>query len=401
MILPPTYYDFINNIRPFILELAAQDVDDLLASFYEFETVHSVDNYNSRFAQAIDLATQHLLNQLAKSTGIPYEILYTNLESVQLSAQAHFVSLYKTINHEYHTLINFILSGKKTFHLHDNLVEHLANTEINLRAEMIQLPFSTCLFTSTSHKLIDLMYQINSKKNINDIDYQAPISVFLTVHSPDVTNLPHRKLLICAWHSRLPDKSYCMIKRELYLNDNWMLEQVLKTDWEELTPDHLGEGVSIRFENDTIEPINDELFYTDGLAFYRAILNAILYISSDQAELLPQVSPRKELEIKAKKIASVPKRKKVMKTAKQFSELDYNEVGASVKAIVIKKHSITDEAMTSSIIQNKLLVKFMVRGHWRHQTCGPKKQDRKLIWIRPYCKGPDLVEYINRPYIVN
>lgn len=29
-----------------------------------------------------------------------------------------------------------------------------------------------------------------------------------------------------------------------------------------------------------------------------------------------------------------------------------------------------------------------VEGHWRHQPCGFKNQDRKLLWIPPYIKGP-------------
>ncbi|MDP3426840.1 MAG: hypothetical protein Q8S17_05625, partial [Humidesulfovibrio sp.] len=48
----------------------------------------------------------------------------------------------------------------------------------------------------------------------------------------------------------------------------------------------------------------------------------------------------------------------------------------------------------------KPLVRFMVRGHWRHQPHGPGAQKRKLIWIRPHYKGPDLAALINKPYLV-
>ena len=33
---------------------------------------------------------------------------------------------------------------------------------------------------------------------------------------------------MCAWHARLPDTSYLALKRELYLGDNWTLEQALR-----------------------------------------------------------------------------------------------------------------------------------------------------------------------------
>jgi hypothetical protein len=46
-------------------------------------------------------------------------------------------------------------------------------------------------------------------------------------------------------------------------------------------------------------------------------------------------------------------------------------------------------------------VKFMVRGHWRHQWMGSDSQGNRrqeLIWIQPFWKGDPLSEYVNRPY---
>lgn len=31
----------------------------------------------------------------------------------------------------------------------------------------------------------------------------------------------------------------------------------------------------------------------------------------------------------------------------------------------------------------------------------PRNEELKLIWIRPYFKGPDLATLINKPYLVN
>lgn len=33
--------------------------------------------------------------------------------------------------------------------------------------------------------------------------------------------------------------------------------------------------------------------------------------------------------------------------------------------------------------------RWIVRGHWRWQPCGPGRSDRRLTWIRPHIKGPD------------
>jgi len=45
--------------------------------------------------------------------------------------------------------------------------------------------------------------------------------------------------------------------------------------------------------------------------------------------------------------------------------------------------------------------RFIVRGHWRNQPCGPDLAERKLTWIKPYYKGPEIADLVNRPYVVS
>jgi hypothetical protein len=32
--------------------------------------------------------------------------------------------------------------------------------------------------------------------------------------------------------------------------------------------------------------------------------------------------------------------------------------------------------------------RWLVRGHWRQQACGPQRSQRRPTWIAPYIKGP-------------
>lgn len=402
MALPPTYYDFVRKLRPFVADLAEQDAQDLLAWPEPPEAIHSVDDYDSRFEQCIEQVDMGILAGAAQKTGMSIEQLKPHLAAALPQVRAEFASLYGTVNHEYHCLVNFAVAGKKTFHFSDNLAEHLANTEINLKAALIQLPFSTCMFTFTSRAVINAMHNIRGDAgrwdvNTAGLDYSAPISAFLTVQ-PAGAGLPGRKLLICAWHARLPETSYLMLKRELYLGDDWTLEQALRTDWETLTPDNLGIGLHVDMGDGTIAHQDDDAFYTDGLSFYRIILNAVLYLSSDQAELTAKESARREIEARAKDIASLAKRRKLLQTTGRYTALDYEEVGASVAPIVIQKGE--EESSVTGVGGSKLQVRFMVRGHWRQQPYGPGSQECKLLWIRPHFKGPDLATVINKPYLV-
>ena len=402
MSLQPTYYDFICKQRPFLAEFAEQDAQDLLALSHPPLTIQSVDDYDSRFTMCLKQIDKGILNSIAKQTGMSIDQIEPQLERALPQVRAKFASLYNTVNLEYHSLVNFALSGKKTFHFCDNLADHLVNTEINLKTASIQLPFSTCLFTFTARSVIDAMHNIRSNNgrleiNTAKLDYSAPVSVFLVIYPAD-TDLPARKLMICAWHAKQPNNSYLMLKRELFLGTDWMLEQALRTDWETLEPDNFGNGININSEVETITQHGDDPFYTDGLTFYRIILNAVLYLSSDQAELSDKMSPCKEIEDKAKDVTSLSKKRKLLQAIGRYTALDYHEVGSSVGPIVIKK----EETKNSESKRNgsKPLVRFMVRGHWRRQSHGPESQSRKIIWIQPYYKGPDIAVTINKPYLV-
>lgn len=67
MTLSPTYYDFVRKLRPYVVDLAEQDAKDLLASAEPLATIHSVDDYNSRFAQCIEQVDARSAAALAAS----------------------------------------------------------------------------------------------------------------------------------------------------------------------------------------------------------------------------------------------------------------------------------------------------------------------------------------------
>jgi hypothetical protein len=45
-------------------------------------------------------------------------------------------------------------------------------------------------------------------------------------------------------------------------------------------------------------------------------------------------------------------------------------------------------------------VRFVVRGHWRDQACGPGLSERRQKWIVPYWKGPEIGAINVRPHVV-
>ncbi len=403
MSLPPTYYDFIRNIRPFLIELAEQDAKDLLSDPTPPSTIYTVDSYQSRFSECLGIVESSLLNHVAQLTGMSLEQIKAHTSELPNDVKVMLAGIRETVNQEYHVAVNFALSGKKTFYFSDNLAEHLANTEINLKTGLVELPFPTCLFVFTSPTIINAMHNTRGAEgrrqiNTTGLDYSAPVSVFLTMHPAD-NDLPGRKLLMVALHARQPSNSYLCLKRELYMDENWTLEQALHTDWEKISHKNAEQGISLNTVEGTTSEADDKKFYADGLLFFRIILNSVLYLSSDQPELLSVKSPRPELEARAASIVSVPKRKKARQSARQHSILDYQEVGASIGTIVIQYDQDQSDIHKSGV-GSKPLVRFMVRGHWRLQPFGHGLSERKLIRIQPYYKGSDVAAHINKPYLV-
>ena len=111
MALPPTYYDFVRKLRSFVAELAEQDAQDLLTQPQSPETIHSVDDYDSRFEQCIKRVDQEILERIAHFSGMTIEQLRSEFAEAYLQARAQLASLYSTINYEYHSLVNFALAG--------------------------------------------------------------------------------------------------------------------------------------------------------------------------------------------------------------------------------------------------------------------------------------------------
>jgi len=265
---------------------------------------------------------------------------------------------------------------------------------MNVVAPLLELPFPACMFVLTSRESIDALYRMHWASNPEQkgrrlIDYKAPVSVFLvlTQKAPDQ---PFRQLNIIAFHANR-EEYHVMVTRRLCLHDDWTLGEALTTDWANLDAQiEKRKHVSAEGEWETVE---DSLFYTDGLQFFRIILNAALYISSADAELEHRPSDQEAVRQEIEQIPSRVKRQELKQEARHASRLPYIVVGASVPV---------EEAVSASAPEAKrsLSVRFTVRGHWRRQACGPGLKDHVLRFIKPYNKGPEMATLINKPYLV-
>lgn len=105
------------------------------------------------------------------------------------------------------------------------------------------------------------------------------------------------------------------------------------------------------------------------------VLNAILYLNSDEAANLPR-EPRSASSFSRRK-RELPRAWIIGDDIKPLLRSGSGSLHPSLPTRTIAKQSCT-------------------RGHWKHQPHGPRNTLRKLIWIRPYWRGPNAAEAIAR-----
>lgn len=143
-----------------------------------------------------------------------------------------------------------------------------------------------------------------------------------------------------------------------------------------------------------VEPISTR-FDNPLLRLFTTVVNALLYITTfpDHVEESNQNILAKLMERKKKNTPGSKKAKRAV--------CKLNEARKRTIFIVGNKFRIEDDRYRKAVESGRSVnVRFMVRGHWRRQVCGPGHKDRKLIFIQPFWKGPKDAVQPDRLYVV-
>lgn len=393
--LVPTFYDVRKYVDADMYRAIGEDIETLKKNGAT-GAIHDLDSFPSRAERIWQRQYEKLIEAVSRERRIPPFVIHQTADS-DPEVRNMIEWQHRELSTRYYALLNFELFGTKTFYLQDGLVQHLACTEMNVVAPLLELPFPACMFVLTSREAIDAFYRIHfathpEQKGRKLTDYKAPISAFLVL-TEETHDQPFRQLNIIAFHANR-EETHMMVTRRLCLHDDWTLGEALTTDWANLDAQiERRKRVNAEGEWETIE---DSLFYTDGLLFFRIILNAALYISSVDADLDHRPSDQEAFREQIERIASRVKRQELKQAVRHASRLPYIVVGANIPTL----ESL--EAMPTPAPEGKrtLSVRFTVRGHWRHQACGPGLKDHVLRFIKPYNKGPEMADLISKPYLV-
>jgi hypothetical protein len=370
MHLPLTYFDVLVQQDENLVKFVEEDIKSLAGQ----GPFGSVDEYNNSFkkyfASITELIIQDVLLQLG--TQDPYTVIN------EIKSSEEYKRLFDSKHADYLMLTNFCLFGKKTFYINGNLAEHLSYTNLEVDSEFIELPFKSCLLVFDDRTTTDALDALDGHKN--NVVSCIPISVFCNSR---FTEEGDRKLIFACWQAdRQTNKIF--IKRELLLKKGWKLTDILKTEWTDIYS-------ADKEEESFGKQKDDSIFYEEGLTFFRIIINTILYLSSADKSIKEVLSPYTTLEKQLSNLKKVARKKKAKRSLNKVSRLDYINVGPDTNPISSKSNDTNEY---------KINKRFIVRGHWRNQPHGTKLSERKIIWVKPYYKGSEIAEIINKPYLV-
>lgn len=381
-VLTPTYFDILRRRDPMLFDFVAREI----AGLPERGLTGPFESYDE-YSQHIQVYANHYLDRIIQETrrNLRAQGRTGDLsdESILwwLRSSPYYEQLDLALHANYVTMTNFELFGRKTFWFSDNLVEHLAHTQLNAPSDLVRLPFDACLFVYTSPTALNAFYGIGGRAPSAT---HPPLSVFLSSH-PDSGGL--WKIFFACWHADR-ELTYQFMKRSLLVRSDWSISRMMQTDWSRL--------LGLRGQN-----VHDESIFYDnesGLLFFRIVINSILYLGSNDADLINLLSPHRRLREDLAAVRPGKRRDGLKRELRLASELDYTAVGSRLGSIAVSKPS--EEVPCVSGAGHKIKHRFIVRGHWRNQPCGQGLSARRLIWIKPYYKGADLAEYINKPYKV-
>jgi len=359
---PKTHYDVVHSLRPeFVAEIRRKT-----ETCGERDTAIAGDEFDHPHIEAtIVKAITRFAGEMLSQQG--YDALRMSQKEIVSAIPPDVVDqLGKTLSMEYMHLLSFELFGRKTFHVRPNLVNRLADTEMNVESATLMLPFPSCMFVYDCQTAREALYAVaeGSTPPTN-----GPVSVYVNTYR---VAGGERHLEVCAVHSSGKQVG-ALIKREIPLEEGQMLEESLRVDW------------TNRGQHQPAAEADDSVFYGPGMRLMRIVVNTALYLSSSDPDIRSGLRGQPDDEPLPPHLA-----RKREKQLRHVTELEYVVVG----------HSVGEYDPGSGESGRQLDHRVKVRGHWKPQAYGKGRTLRKTIYIDPYWKGPDMAEIVSKPYVV-
>jgi len=241
----------------------------------------------------------------------------------------------------------------------------LGHTQLDLDGDMLKLPYSSFAFAFKDRFTLEIAERVLSQ--IPDCPMGGRKLQIMTVYVTQLQAGEARGLrIVFSFDAFIEQLPYLQV-RDLKFDPSDHLDQILTNHF----PDTEKKG---------LDPISRS---EPMRKMVHLMINAILYTTSANVATETRTSP-------------LTSRQKGAATGLADTEFLSSQEVIYLPGKINISHVEKMQAIEKSESDGKLMVKFMVRGHWRRANS--KWKDQRPRWISPYWKGPDLATVIERQY---
>ncbi len=385
MPLTSNYYDFVRHQRPYVLQCAEADAQDILAGSKPPSSVATLDGHAGRYRECLAQIDREVLGTLAEDTGEPVEVVRQQLDDPKM--RSRLAAFHEVVAIEYRLLLNFFLAGRRTYRVADAIAECFAYTEPQVPALLASLPATTCLFVYTSPVVVNELHNISRPgvaldERAPDRDYSAPVSVFATITA--VPGGRDKALSVTAWHARVPGQHYVLLQRELVLRAGQQLPDAIRSALDPQQAARAGAAA------DTVAGITVAArpSYAGGAGFLRIVLDSMLYLLSDRPDVRFAQSEKHDLEARAHSLSLDSRWNDAFGRAVRFSVLNYHDLGRTVAPLWPDRNRGTGSSGSSRPAPLPAAQRpAVVKGGWKVEGGGSDRDPRRLVFVRPTLRG--------------
>ena len=263
-------------------------------------------------------------------------------------------------------MVNYELHLRKTFWIDPSLSYMLGQTQLDLAGDMLNLPYASFALVFTDRFTLEIAERMLSQ--IPDCPMSGRKLKIMTVY---VTQIPSDETkglrIVFSFDAFIEQWPYLLI-RDLKIDPSDHLDQILISQFPNA-------------EDKGIDPIlRSELMRK----MVHLVINTILYSTS--ADVATETITGSPIKWHWQPSDTEPT------DTEYLSSQEVIYLPGKINISHVKKM----QAVEKSESGGKLMVKFMVRGHWRRANL--KWKDQRPRWISPFWKGPDLATVIERQY---
>ncbi len=272
-------------------------------------------------------------------------------------------------------------TGRKVYEVSPALAEHLKFTEFRqVTTDALKLPYKSVYIHIPSNA--DITFNNTwAEQTEQGVPPVSPVEAVSIMELNEPTGRRWNFLVIGAPGLRVPGfgRDQAIFSFDVFLEPGKTIDEMLERKAQSLHT--MPQYLQRMYDGET-----DITLAPFWRGFFKWAMSVLLYMTWPGADVKHGVENQREIDGLKRRASRAhgDERKRLKTELKHMPSRARIYLGSKLEALNVASRV----KGLSRAEGNKLLVRCLVTGHWRHQPHGPGRSERKLIWIKPFWRGP-------------